>query len=46
MRAVRVHQFGGPEVLQVEQTDIPIPAAGQVNVKQLLYFVSEILFLK
>ena len=32
MRAVRVHKFGGPEVLQIEQISIPKPSAGQVNI--------------
>jgi NADPH:quinone reductase len=32
--AVRVHKFGGPEVLTYEQVDVPAPAAGQLRVKQ------------
>jgi NADPH2:quinone reductase len=32
MRAVRVAAFGGPEVLKVEETPTPVPAAGQVLV--------------
>ena len=32
--AVRVHKFGGPEVLTYEQVDIPAPAQGQVRIKQ------------
>jgi NADPH:quinone reductase-like Zn-dependent oxidoreductase len=33
MKAVRYHEFGGPEVLQYEDIDLPTPAAGQVRVK-------------
>jgi NADPH:quinone reductase len=33
MRAVRVHEFGGPEVLQVEEVDAPEPQAGEVRVR-------------
>ncbi len=32
MRAVRVHEFGTSKVLQVEETEVPQPAAGQVLV--------------
>lgn len=33
MQAVRVHRFGGPEVLQVEEVADPQPGPGQVLVK-------------
>jgi len=33
MRAVRVEQFGGPEVLRVAEVDDPRPAAGEVVVR-------------
>ena len=33
MKAIRVHKFGGPEVLQLEEVPTPKPAAGQVLVK-------------
>jgi NADPH:quinone reductase len=33
MRAIRIHEFGGPEVLRVEEVDEPRPAAGQVSVR-------------
>ena len=33
MRAVRVHKFGGPEVLQLEEVPDPSPGAGQVLVR-------------
>jgi NADPH2:quinone reductase len=33
MKAVRVHQFGGLEALQVEQVPHPEPGAGEVRVK-------------
>ncbi len=33
MRAIRVHHFGGPEVLQPVDTDVPEPAPGEVLVR-------------
>jgi NADPH:quinone reductase len=33
MRAVRLHETGGPEVLQVEEVDDPTPGRGQVVVE-------------
>ncbi len=33
MKAIRVHEFGGPEVLRLEQIPCPPPAGGQVLVK-------------
>ncbi|WP_376788686.1 quinone oxidoreductase [Thermoflexus sp.] len=33
MRAVRIHQFGGPEVLQVDEIPTPAPGPGQVLVR-------------
>ena len=33
MRAVRIHEFGGPEVLRLEELPVPEPGAGQVRVK-------------
>ena len=33
MRAIRVQQFGGPEVLQIEEVTEPLPGPGQVLVK-------------
>src|ERR1700680_5069049 len=32
MKAIRVSQFGGPEVLKLEEVPTPTPAAGQVLV--------------
>lgn len=32
MNAIRIHQFGGPEVLKLERTDDPAPQAGQILV--------------
>ncbi|MEV5979737.1 zinc-binding dehydrogenase [Streptomyces sp. NPDC052114] len=32
MRAVRIKQHGGPEVLEVADTDTPVPGPGQVSV--------------
>jgi NADPH2:quinone reductase len=33
MKAIRVHQFGGPDVLRLDEVPVPKPAAGQVLVK-------------
>lgn len=33
MRAIRVHQFGGPEVLKIEDVPDPKPGAGQIVVR-------------
>jgi NADPH:quinone reductase len=33
MKAIRVHEFGGPEVLRFEEVDDPKPEAGQVLVR-------------
>jgi NADPH:quinone reductase len=30
MRRVRYYEFGGPDVLRVEKTEVPVPGAGQV----------------
>jgi NADPH2:quinone reductase len=32
MKAIRVHSFGGPEVLQLEELDDPVPGDGEVIV--------------
>jgi NADPH2:quinone reductase len=33
MRTVRVHKYGGPEVLTLEETPVPEPKAGEARVK-------------
>jgi NADPH2:quinone reductase len=33
MKAIRIHEFGGPEVLRLEDVPEPSPAAGQVSVR-------------
>jgi NADPH:quinone reductase-like Zn-dependent oxidoreductase len=33
MKAVRFHEFGGPDVLRYEDADQPVPGAGQVRVR-------------
>lgn len=33
MRRVRFHEYGGPEVLKVEEADVPVPGAGQVLIR-------------
>jgi NADPH2:quinone reductase len=32
--AIRVHQFGGPEVLRYEDIDVPAPGSGEIRVRQ------------
>jgi NADPH2:quinone reductase len=31
--AIRIHQFGGPEVLRFEEIDLPEPAAGEARIR-------------
>lgn len=33
MKAVRFHQYGGPDVLRYEEVEQPVPAAGQVRIR-------------
>jgi NADPH2:quinone reductase len=33
-RAIRLHAHGGPEVLKVEDLEVPAPAAGEVRIRQ------------
>ncbi len=33
MKAVRFHDYGGPEVLRYEDVDLPVPGAGQVRLR-------------
>ncbi|HLZ69648.1 MAG TPA: quinone oxidoreductase, partial [Dehalococcoidia bacterium] len=33
MKAIRVHQYGGPEVMQLEEVPLPEPGPGQARVK-------------
>jgi hypothetical protein len=33
MQAVRIHRFGGPEVMAIEEIDRPIPSANEVLIK-------------
>lgn len=33
MKAMRIHQFGGPEVLTLEDIDRPVPAADEILIK-------------
>lgn len=32
-KAIRIHRFGGPEVLRFEETDLPEPAPGEVRIR-------------
>ena len=34
MRAIRIHQFGGPEVMRLEETELPPPGKGEVRLRQ------------
>jgi NADPH:quinone reductase-like Zn-dependent oxidoreductase len=31
--AIRIHEYGGPDVLQWEEVDIPDPAAGEAQIR-------------
>ena len=33
MKAVRFHEVGGPEVLQYEDVEQPVPGAGEVRIR-------------
>ncbi len=33
MKAIRIHQHGGPEVLQIDDLDIPVPKVNEVLIK-------------
>ncbi len=33
MKAVRIHEFGGPEVMKLEEVECPVPAADEILVK-------------
>jgi NADPH:quinone reductase-like Zn-dependent oxidoreductase len=33
MKAIRVHTFGGPEVMQLDEIPVPVPAADEILVK-------------
>lgn len=33
MKAIRVHEFGGPEVMKLEEVECPVPAANEILVK-------------
>ena len=37
---VRFYQFGGPQVLRVEEVDIPAPQAGEVRIRQAVIGVN------
>ena len=34
MRAIRIHQNGGPDVLKLEEVDLPKPGKGEVRLRQ------------
>ncbi len=34
MRAIRIHQTGGPEVLKLEEVELPKPGEGEVRIRQ------------
>ncbi len=33
MKAIRIHEFGGPEVMKLEEIAVPVPAADEILVK-------------
>jgi len=33
MKAIKIHQFGGPEVMQIEDVEMPVPQADEILVK-------------
>src|SRR5579864_1506152 len=33
MQAIRIHAYGGPEVMQLEEVPLPVPQAGQALVR-------------
>ena len=33
MKAVRIHEFGGPEVMRIEEVERPVPQADEILVK-------------
>jgi NADPH:quinone reductase-like Zn-dependent oxidoreductase len=32
-RSVRIHEFGGPEVLKIEDIVVPVPESGEVRLR-------------
>src|SRR5271157_4715743 len=34
MRAIRIHQTGGPEVMHLEEVELPPPGKGEVRLRQ------------
>ncbi len=42
MRAVVVHRFGGPEVLEIAEVPVPQPATGQVRIRVLAAAVNPV----
>jgi NADPH2:quinone reductase len=40
VKAVRIHKTGGPEVLQLDDIELPPPAADQVRVKHTVIGVN------
>ncbi|MGV0820867.1 NADP-dependent oxidoreductase [Martelella sp. AMO21009] len=42
MKAIRIHDFGAPEVLKLEQLERPVPAAGEVLVRVLAASVNPV----
>ena len=33
MKAIRIHEFGGPEVMKLEEVERPVPQAGEILIK-------------
>lgn len=41
MKAIRVHEFGGPAVLKVEK-DVPIPHYSETQVRLIIFFTRSV----
>jgi len=33
MKAIRIHEFGGPEIMKIEEVERPVPATDEILVK-------------
>src|ERR1700756_2635848 len=42
MKAVRIHEFGGPETLKVEDLPTPDPGAGEVRIRVMAASVNPV----
>lgn len=42
MKAIRIEQFGGPEVMQLRDVDVPEPKTGEVLVKNFFVGINPV----